>query len=179
AFADFARPVRAGLEDDLARYDIRHAESLTERLFILAVLDALDGSWTDAVARLDRIAAVENKPAARLMTGLTIRLWADALARGGDTPQAFRAALERKLAALPVDEVRAQLEVLRAMGRAFTPDVCRRLIDENLGAEARAGAISLESVHAVAFQRYAVVRLVPVGREIDEALAAAGIGLPD
>jgi hypothetical protein len=113
------------------------------------------------------------------MTGLTIRVWADARAHGGDTPPAFRAALERQLAARPVERLREPLRALRTMGRVLTPDVCRRLIDDQLGAEARAGALSLDSVHAVAFQRYAVVRLVPVGREIDEVLAAAGIGLEE
>ncbi len=177
AFAGFARVLRADLEGDLARHDIRPAQAVKDRLFILALLDALDDRWADAVARLDRIASLEENPAARAMTGLTIRVWADARAHGGDTPPAFRAALERKLATLPVDLVARQLQMLRTMGRVFTPDVCRRLVDESVGGEARTGAVSLESVHAIAFQRYAVVRLVPVGREIDEVLAASGIGL--
>jgi len=71
--------------------------------------------------------------------------------------------------------VREQLIALRIMGRTFTPEVCRQLVDDHLGAEAKTGRVSLESVHAIAFQRYAVVRLVPVGKMIDEVLAAAGI----
>src|SRR5262245_48210172 len=45
AFARFAGPLRADLESDLARFDIRDPESLKDRLFILAVLDALDNRW--------------------------------------------------------------------------------------------------------------------------------------
>jgi hypothetical protein len=175
AFADFARPVRADLESDLAGRD---PPALKERLFVLALFDALDDRWGDSVARLDRIVALEENPVARVMTGLTIRVWADARAHGGDTPEAFRAALERKLATLPIDRAREQLAMLRMMGRTFTPEVCRQLIDENLAAEANKGPIALDSVHAIAFQRYAVVRLVPVGTVIDEVLAAHGIGLP-
>jgi hypothetical protein len=175
AFADFARGVRPDLEGDLAGRD---AQALKDRLFVLALLDALDDRWAESVARLDRIVAVEENPVARVMTGLTIRVWADARAQGGDTPEAFRAALERKLATLNIETVRDQLAALRMMGRTFTPEVCRQLIDEHLGAEAKQGQVSLDSVHAIAFQRYAVVRLVPVGRVIDEALAARGITLP-
>jgi hypothetical protein len=178
AFADFARVVRSELEGDVARHDIRDPQALKDRLFILALLDALDERWENAVARLDRIAALEDKPVARVTTGLTIRVWADARVHGGDTPQAFRAALERKVATLPMDLVREPLTMLRMMGRAFTPEVCKQLVEETVGSEARTGAISLESVHALAFQRYAVVRLVPVGKDIDEVLAAADIGLP-
>jgi hypothetical protein len=179
AFAELARAVRADLELDLERYDIRHAETLKEHLFILAVLDALADRWDDAVARLDRIAAVETDPGARVMTGLTIRVWADARAHGGDAPPAFRSALERKVAELPVDLVRTALATLRMMGRTFTPEVCRRLVDDSVGGDARSGPISLEAVHAIVFQRYAVVRLAPVGRDIDEVLARAGIAIDD
>ena len=175
AFADFARGVRADLEGDLAGRD---PQALKDRLFVLALLDALDDRWAESVARLDRIVAVEENPVARVMTGLTIRVWADARAQGGDTPGAFRAAFERKLATLNIETVHQQLAALRMMGRTFTPEVCRQLIEEHLGAEAKQGPISLDAVHAIAFQRYAVVRLVPVGKVIDEVLAAHGIALP-
>ena len=177
AFADFARGVRADLEADLAGRD---AQALKDRLFVLALLDALDDRWAESVARLDQIVAVEDNPVARIMTGLTIRVWADARAQGGDTPEAFRAAFERKLATLPlpIDRVRDQLAALRMMGRTFTPEVCIQLIDEHVGAEAKKGPVSLDSVHSIAFQRYAVVRLVPVGKVIDDVLAARGIALP-
>jgi hypothetical protein len=108
------------------------------------------------------------------MTGLTIRVWADAIAHGGDA-EAFRAALERKLTTMPIDLVRGQLAMLRAMGQVFSPDVCRKLVDDAIGAHLHDGALSLDQVQAVAFQRYAVVRLVPVGAVIDQVLGAHGI----
>lgn len=179
AFAEVSRQVRAALEDELRRYDIRDITALEDRLFVLSLLDALDGRWVEAVGRLDAIAAVETDPRAKAMTGLTIRVWADARAHGGASAPHFRAALERKLAELPVTEVRPQLVMLRAMGQTFTPEVCRKLIEDSIGEEARSGALSLESIHALAFQRYAVVNLVPVGHEIDEALAAAGVSVDE
>jgi len=174
AFARLAAPLRADMESDLARFDIRDPESLKDRLFVLALLDALDNRWPEALARIDQIAAVETKPADKAMTGLTIRVWSDALAHGG-TPDAFRAALDRKLATMPLDLVRNDLSILRTMGQVFTPDVCRQLVESEIGPKLDRGALTLEQAQAIAFQRYAVVRLVPVASAIDQALGALGI----
>jgi hypothetical protein len=107
-----------------------------------------------------------------------IRIWADAHAHGGDTPDAFRAALERMLAALPArPAIAAALSELRAMSQAFTPEVCRQLVNENVKPGA-GGALSPEQIQIVVFQRYAARRLAPVGELIDEALAAHGVALP-
>ena len=173
AFADLARRLRPDLERDLAGA-VRDAEGQRDRWFLLALLDALDDRWDRAVASIDRAAALETDPADRVMIGLTIRVWADAIGHGGDA-EAFRAALERKLTTLPTDLVRGQLAMLRAMGQVFSPDVCRKLVDDAIGAHLRDGALSLDQAQAIAFQRYAVVRLVPVGAVIDQVLGAHGI----
>jgi hypothetical protein len=174
AFAALARPLRADMESDLARFDIRDPESLKDRLFILALLDALDNHWPEALARIDRIAEIETKPANKAMTGLTIRVWSDALAHGG-TPDAFRIALERKVATMPIDVVRNDLSILRTMGQVFSPETCRELVSKEIGPYVKDGALSLEEAQAIAFQRYAVVRLVQVGKAIDDVLGAHGI----
>jgi len=174
AFAELGRAMRADIERDLAGYDIRDRKSLKDHWFTLALLDALDGRWADAVAELDRIAAIEVNPADRVMTGLTIRVWSDALAAGGSR-DAFGAALERRVAAMPIDLVRNHLSVLRTMGQVFTPEVCRGLVDDAIGGHLEGGALSLDQAQAVAFQRYAAVHLAPVGPVIDRVLGGHGI----
>jgi hypothetical protein len=174
AFAEFAGRLRGDVEHDLAAFEIRDLESLKDRLFILALLDALDGRWTESLARIDRITAVETDPAARVMTGLTIRVWADAIAHGGG-PEAFRAALERKLSAVPIELVRAKLSLMRTMGQLYTPEQCRRLVDEEIRPHVENGVLSLDQAHAITFQRYTLVRLAPVGAVIDQVLGARGI----
>jgi hypothetical protein len=176
AFAELARRLRPDIERDLAGA-VHDAEGQRDRWFLLALLDALDDRWDQAVANIDRAAALETDPADRAMIGLTIRVWADAIGHGGDA-EAFRAALERKLTTLPTDLVRGQLAMLRAMGQVFSPDVCRKLVDDAIGAHLHDGALSLDQAQAVAFQRYAVVRLVPVGAVIDQVLGAHGIEPP-
>jgi hypothetical protein len=174
AFGALARPLRADLEHDLAAFDIRDPASRKDRLFLLALLDALDGRWPQALARIDEIAAIEVVPARKAMTGLTIRVWADAISHGGG-PEAFRAALQRKLATMPIELVRADLSILRTMGQVFSPELCRRLVDQEIAPHLDNGAISREQAEAIAFQRYAVVHLVPVGAVIDQVLGERGI----
>jgi hypothetical protein len=117
---------------------------------------------------------IEVRPADKVMTGLTIRVWGDAIAHGGGR-EAFRAALERKLATMPIELLRGALSMLRTMGQVFTPDVCRGLVDDEIGTHLEGGALSLDQAQAVAFQRYAVVHLVPVGAVIDQVLGEHGI----
>ncbi|HEU0035225.1 MAG TPA: hypothetical protein VFQ53_31585 [Kofleriaceae bacterium] len=174
SFAPLARPLRADVEASLrGSLDVTARK---DRLFILALLDALDDHWPEALASIDRIAALETDPRQRAMTGLTIRVWADARARGADTPDGFRAALERALNTLPLALVHDDLQMLRAMGQAFTPEACRALVAQAVHAEH--GTISLEDARTIAFQRYAVKRLAPVGAVIDQVLGARGIELP-
>lgn len=92
-----------------------------------------------------------------------------------NTSEAFHDALERMIATLPVELVKDDLSELRTMGQVFTPDVCRQLVDQAIGPRVEHGTISLDDVHAVIFQRYAVKRLVQVGPVIDAVLAAHGI----
>ena len=174
AFAELAQRFRPEVERDLASGVARDADGQRDRWFLLALLDALEDRWDRVVANIDCAAALETSPADRAMTGLTIRVWADAIAHGGDV-EAFRAALERKLSTMPIELVRGQLAMLRTMGQVFSPDVCRKLVDDAIGAHLHDGALSLDQVQAIAFQRYAVVRLVPVGAVIDQVLGAHGI----
>jgi hypothetical protein len=174
-FARFADPVRRDAE---AAVRLRGDAGAKDELFVLAILDALDDRWPAAVASLDRIRAVEADPVKAAMTGLSIRVGADARAHGGATADAYAAALERALAGLPFDRVRDELAMLRAMAQAFTPEVCRGLVDESIGPHVRAGSVGFEDAATIVFQRYAAVVLAPVGAVIERVLAVHGVGLP-
>jgi hypothetical protein len=145
---------------------------------VLAMLDALEDRWSAAVAKLDRIRAVEPDPVKALMTGLSIRIGAEARARGSASPDSYAGALERALSSLPLDQVRDELAMLRAMGQTFTPEVCRELVAEAIGPRVRDGTVGFDDARTIVFQRYAAVVLAPVGSVIDRVLAAHGIGLP-
>ena len=140
-------------------------------LFDLAVLDALDGDWERADRRVREVMALEDEPAAKLMTGLTIRVWLVARRSSGDSA-AFRRALEEAVAAMPREVVRDQLAMLEAMGRVFSLEACRALVKQHIGPDAADGSIARDQASALVFQRYAVRHLAPVGAVIVDVLAA-------
>lgn len=162
-FATFARQLRAKLATDFS----------DDAQFVLAMLDALDDQWSAAVARLDRIAAHQDDPKTRAMRGLTIRVWANSVAAGS-----FKAALGAKVDALPHPLVDADLGELRAMAHVFTPETCRGLIRDHVMPQVEHGRVTLPLAQAIVFQRYVVVRLVPVAKDIESVLEARGIALP-
>jgi hypothetical protein len=138
--------------------------------FIVAMLDALDERWQDAIAKLDNIAAHDPDEATRELRGLTIRAWADG--GRGSFRQRFAAHVDR----LP-RSVRRDLSELRAMANLLTPTRCREIVEQQVGS--KYGGVTLADVHVIVFQRYAVVRIVPVADDIDEVLGASGVDLPD
>lgn len=167
AFARFAAAVRPDLERDArsaANSSVRKA-----RWFVLALLDALAGDLESANAALDQAAALEPDPAARAMVGLTLRALRDA----GDG--SFADALERRVAALPIDRVRGELSMLATMAETFSPEVCAELLEREVGPQVDKGTVDIDQAHAIAFQRYAVAVLVPRAADIRRVLAARGI----
>jgi len=174
-FSQFAGAVRRDAEAEVQSHGDAAAR---DPLFVLAMLDALEDHWPTAVAKLDRIRAVETDRVKAIMTGLSIRIGADARAHGGATPESYAAALERVLATVPLDQVRDDLAMLRAMGQTFTPDVCRKMVADAVGPHVHDGTVDFTDAQTIVFQRYAAVVLAPVGAVIDRGLAAHGIGLP-
>jgi hypothetical protein len=171
AFATFAAAVRPDVERDTRT--VTDPVALQSRWFVIALLDALDDRYDAALGALDRVASFETSAAQKAMVGLTIRVHADAGV--GATPAAFRAALDARIDTLPVAELGAELSMLRTLGQVLTPAVCQQLVEGAVAPAVKDGTVDMEQVHALVFQRYAVVRLVPYGKVIDEALAARGI----
>lgn len=171
AFATFAAAIRPDVERDTRT--VTDPVALQSRWFVIALLDALDDRYDAALSALDRVASFETSAAQKAMVGLTIRVHADAGV--GVTAAAFRAALDARIDTLPVAELGAELSMLRTLGQVLSPALCQQLVDGAVGPAVTDGTVDMAQVHALVFQRYAVVKLVPYGKVIDEALAARGI----
>lgn len=97
-FAAFAAAVRRDTQSVLDRHEI--ADKATERqlLATLMQLDWLDGRHDDAMARLARIRALEEKPADKLTSGMVLRSVDGARRTAGVTSgDAYRAEVGRRL----------------------------------------------------------------------------------
>src|SRR5688500_13417495 len=72
-FKAFAQKLRTDIDSVLIRYEIPDKSVERGYLATLAQLDYLEGRYDDAMLRVDRIRALEEKPADKLISGLTLR----------------------------------------------------------------------------------------------------------
>ncbi len=116
AFGPWAANVRSTLEADLEKYDIQDKTSMKGYLSTLMTLDIISGDWEGALAKSQEVAGLEDKEAAKLLSGVGLRARIAAIEATGSTeptPEfraAFREALAMSYADLPWDVVGDNLE---------------------------------------------------------------------
>jgi hypothetical protein len=123
-FSSFAAKLRRDLESVVAQYEIEDKATLRQILSELARLDLLDGDNNAAIARADKVKLLEEKPADRYLSGITVRAIAAGMRVSADrTTAAYRAAVAQsikgELAAMPYEviansakEINASVELL-------------------------------------------------------------------
>jgi len=84
AFAKLMAQIRHDVESVLANYDIDEAAAKRRLIGTLARIDMLEGKDQDALRRLVEVQALEDKPAQKLTSGLTLRAMLEARAQYKD-----------------------------------------------------------------------------------------------
>jgi subtilisin family serine protease len=118
-FKPFAAEVRRDLESVLAKYEIDDRATLRQILSELAQLDMLEGKYDAALSRLTQIKALEDKPADKLLSGITARAAVAGMRANPDrTSAANRAAVEQsvkaELAGMPYDVIANDAKEIKA-----------------------------------------------------------------
>jgi subtilisin family serine protease len=118
-FKPFAGEVRRDLESVLAQYDIEDKATLRQILSELAQLDMLDGNYAAVLARVAQVKALEDKPADKLLSGITARaIVAGVRASPDRTSAAYRAAAAQSIkseqAAMPYDVIANEAKEIKA-----------------------------------------------------------------
>jgi subtilisin family serine protease len=83
-FHRLAVEIRRDVESVLAKYEIEDKGTLRGLLSTLATLDLLEGRDAEALKLLDQVRALQEKPAAKLLTGMTSRAIVNARASNKD-----------------------------------------------------------------------------------------------
>ncbi len=188
-FKPFARELRRDLESVLAQYDIADKAAQRQILGELAQLDMLDGNYDAALARVAEVAALEDKPADKLLSGITTRAIVAGLKADPDPASAAnRAAAEESirgaLAPLPYEvianeakEIKAGAELLgegRLIGNVR--EVLQPAVDKN-------GSLSSDLAPALVRVKYVHRFILPLKPALVEAwtdyLAAHKVDKPD
>jgi hypothetical protein len=188
-FAAFAAPVRRDIEQTLARYDIAESARHRQLLSVLLQLDMLDGRWDDALRRSDQIRALQDKPADKLLSGLSTRAIVAAVRKAGgkQSPQ-FAAEVGRglgqELARLPFLVVRNDVQQVKASLETYGETVALGRVRTVLQPVAtQTGAVSSDLAPAIVSARYALEFGLPLKPVLLDAytsyLAANKVDKPD
>jgi subtilisin family serine protease len=188
-FKPLAGEVRRDLESVLAHYDIEDKATLRQILGELAQLDMLDGNYEAALARVAQVKALEDKPADKLLSGITARAIVASMHANPDrTSAAYRAAtaqsIKGELAAMPYEvianeakEIKAGAELLgegRLIGNVR--EVLQPSVDKN-------GSLSSDLAPALVRIKYTYSYILPLKPALIDAwttyLAAHRVDKPD
>ena len=188
-FKAFASERRRDVESVLAQYDIRDRATQRDLIGELAQLDFLDGRYDDALAHADAVKALQDKPADKLLSGMTLRaIVASQRAAGDRTSDAYRKGVATRLASdlngMPYDVIQNEIREAKAgaelSSEARIIGYVREVIQPTVD---KAGSISSELAPAIVSARYRMTTTLPLKQTLADAfggyLAAHKVDKPD
>jgi subtilisin family serine protease len=177
-FGVFAMQVRRNVDQTLRDYRIEDKSTLSELLQAKLALQELAGDWTGGLETIDALRALKEKPAARLLTGLSAkaRLQAAAQTRsasGAAYEAAFRGRFSDLVASLPwavvQDSVRGMYGGSLTVSRAA---IVAGVATELDPAAMRSGALDTNQAWRLVGARVALRNALPLARTQADVLHA-------
>jgi subtilisin family serine protease len=188
-FSILAQQVRRDIEGVLASYDIAERATRRQLLGVLVQIDMLEGRYDEALRRSALIQELQEKPADKLLSGLSVRAIAAAVRKTGGRGSAAYAAevgagIVRELEPLPYAVIRN--DVMRAkagmetIGEALVLGRVRNVLQP---VASRTGALSSDLAPGLISARYSLEFTLPLKPTLREAyghyLAAHRVDKPD
>ena len=187
-FAALAQPLRRDIEATLAGYDIAELATRRQLLGVLVQLDMMEGRYDDALRRSAQIQQLQEKPADKLLSGLTVRAIAAAAAKAPRGTPAFNAEAARfiraELEAMPYAVV--QNDVMRGkagmetLGETLALGRVRNVLQP---VATQTGALSSDLAPAVVSARFVLEFMLPLKATLVDTyggyLAAHKVEKPD
>ena len=176
AFRPFAAQVRKNVESVLRDYEIDDAATKRGLLSTLIALDMLEGHDDAARQRLDELQSLEEKPAAKALSGLISRSILDARREASDrNSPAYRravyAALTRTLDGLPFDVVQNDLKLAkRSVDIASEPFVLGQIQASFDPVVEKTGGLTSDLADTLPGLRMLLVERIPLKDTLTEAL---------
>jgi subtilisin family serine protease len=177
AFRPFAGQVRTNVESVLRDYEIDDAATKRGLLATLVALDMLEGHDDAARRGLDEIKALEEKPAAKALSGLISRAILDARRESSDpNSPAYRkavyAAVTRALDGLPFDVVQNDLKSTKASVEIVSESLLVGQIQASIDPVVeKTGGLSSDLANALPGIRMVLVERIPLKDTLNEALS--------
>ena len=171
-FKAFAADVRRDTESVLAKYDIADKAKVRELMTLLVRLDVLDGRNDAALRGALAVRALEEKPADKLLSGLSARAVVESRrVTGSDSSEAYRREVARligaDIAGMPADVVQNDIKEAKsraermseALSLGYVNNVLQPTVD-------KAGSLSSDLAPIIVGARYSLVVLLPLKPEL-------------
>ena len=189
AFNAFSTRLRTDIESVLSTYDIADKSMQRQLLGTLLQLDTLEGKDAAALARIETIRALQDKPADKLLTGLQARAIVESRQAAGDaSSETYRKDVARRISealrpmpyavvANDIKEAKASAELIgEALLLGRLREVLQPVVD-------KAGALSSDLAPGVVNARFALVLRLPLKQTLVDTygayLAANKVDKPD
>ena len=175
-FNAFASRVRADLESVFRDYDIDDKATLRTLLGAKLDLQELSGEYASALQTVEALRALEEKPAAKLTTGLFARARLHAAidtnsTRGPAYEQAFARHYKQAIDTLPWDVVQDNIKASYASSRVFTKAVAIGQIKTDLDpAVQKSGSLDHSEAWDLISARNLIQSAIPLGPARAEVL---------
>jgi len=177
-FKAFAADVRRDTESVLAKYDIADKAKVRELMTLLVRLDVLEGRNDAALRGALAVRALEEKPADKLLSGLSARAIVESRrVTGSDSSEAYRREVARligaDIAGMPADVVQNDIKEAKsraermseALSLGYVNNVLQPTVD-------KAGSLSSDLAPIVVGARYGLVVLLPLKPELTATYTA-------
>lgn len=188
-FNAFAARIRTDLDSIFRDYEINDKATMRELLSARLELQMLAGEYQAALQTLDQLRAAQEKPSAKLTTGVYERAWVQAAndtksTSGPAFDESFREHASNAISALPWEVVQDDIKELYGIARVFTPAMVIADAKTELDpAVEKSEALDNHQAWQLLHDRYGVRILFPMSPPLVEALkpyiAAHTIVKPD
>ena len=173
-FAVLAQAVRRDIEATLAGYDIAEAATRRQLLGVLVQLDMMERRYDDALRRSAQVRQLQEKPADKLLSGLTVRAIAAAVAKGERGSPAYNAEVARfvrdELERMPYAVVQNDVMRAKASLETFGETVALGRVRNVLQPVAtQTGALSSDLAPTMVSAGYALAYVLPLKATLVDA----------
>jgi subtilisin family serine protease len=167
--------VRKNVESDLATYEITDEATLQGMYSTLVTLNMIEGRDEETLKYVEKIRALEDKEAARLMTGLSAGAMIEAKKVSGAQPgeeafaPAYREALAKRVNELPWDVVQDRVKSTKGRAEFLSENLLMGVVQSQVEPAAQAmGALSSDLAGTVIGIRYAMDTVLPLNPVVAE-----------
>jgi hypothetical protein len=171
-FAALAKPVRADVEADLAKYQIEDASTLQRFHNLLVNLDLLEGRYDDVLKGIAIVRGLETKEAKKLTTGLVAEALIAARQKAGADDAQLHAALRenllQKLRPLPWDIVGDDLKQRKAQVEMMTEPLLMGMVQSGIDpvVAKTQGELSADIAQQIVNLRFVLKVMLPLREDL-------------